>query len=112
MKPGRSRGRRRPRHECRTAGRRRHAYELANPVRQALHLAFDFVERPDLRYVRAYCRCAWQELFRREKQGGLTAGEHAALQAGVQYWRDQVEALQRLADVQSYATVNPRQPHC
>jgi len=43
---------------------------------------------------------------------GTTAREHAALQAGVEYWRDQIEALQQLADVQSYAAVNPQQPHC
>jgi len=34
----------------------------------------------------------------------------AALQASVQNWRDQIDALQRLADVQSYTAVNPRQP--
>jgi hypothetical protein len=31
----------------------------------------------------------------------------AALQADVQYWHDQIDPLQRLADVQSYTAVNP-----
>lgn len=87
-------------------------YQLANPVRQAWHRGFGFVERSDLRYAQAYRRRAWLELVQCEKQGGLTAREHAALQAGVQYWRHQIEALQRLAEVQSYAAVNPRQPPC
>jgi hypothetical protein len=95
-----------------TPGRRSHAYELADPVSQAWNHAFGLVERPDLRYAQAYCRRAWQKVFRCEKQGGLTAREQAALQAGAQYWRDQIEALQRPADVQSDAVVNPRQPYC
>lgn len=86
-------------------------YQLANPASQAWHRAFGFIERPDLRYAQAYYRRAQQELFRREKQGGLKATEHAALQADVQYWHAQLEAFERLADVQGYAAVNPRRPH-
>jgi GNAT superfamily N-acetyltransferase len=86
-------------------------YQLANPISQAWHRAFGFVERPDLRYAQAYYRRARQELFRREKQRGLTATEHAALQADVQHWRDQLEALKRLADKDGYAVVHPRMPH-
>ncbi|MGH8063648.1 MAG: GNAT family N-acetyltransferase [Candidatus Entotheonellia bacterium] len=86
-------------------------YQLANPASQAWHRACGFAERPDLRYAQAYYRRAQQELFRREKQGGLTAREYAALHADVQYWRDQIEALERLADEKGYAAVNPRRPH-
>ena len=86
-------------------------YQLANPASQAWHRDFGFVERPDLRYAQAYYRRARQELFRREKQGRLTATEHASLQADVQYWRDQLEALKRMADDKGYAVVYPRLPH-
>jgi GNAT superfamily N-acetyltransferase len=86
-------------------------YQLANLASQAWHRTFGFVERPDLRYAQAYHRRARQELFRREKTGGLTAAERAALQAEVQYWRDQMEVLERLAAEQGYRVVNPRPPH-
>jgi predicted GNAT family acetyltransferase len=86
-------------------------YQLANPVSQAWHRACGFVERPDLRYAQAYHRRARQELFRREKDGGLTAAESTALHADVEYWHGQVAALERLADEQGYAVVNPRRPH-
>jgi hypothetical protein len=80
---------------------------LTNPVSQARYHAFGPVERLHLRYVQAYFRRARLELVGLKKQGGLSAREHAALHADVQYWRDQIEALQRLADVQSYAAVSP-----
>ena len=86
-------------------------YQLANPTSQAWHRAFGFVERPDLRYAQAYHHRARQELFRREKAEDLTAAERAALHAEVQYWRDQIEALERLADEQGYGAVNPRPLH-
>jgi RimJ/RimL family protein N-acetyltransferase len=86
-------------------------YQLANAASQAWHRGFGFSERPDLRYAQAYHRRAQQELFRREKAGELTAAEHATLHADVQSWRDQVEALERLAEVQGYRTVTPRPPH-
>ena len=77
------------------------------PILSVRHGITPFVERPDSRYAQAYCRHAWRELFQCEQQGRLTAREHTALQAGMQYRGDQIEALQRLADVQSYAAVNP-----
>jgi len=86
-------------------------YQLANPTSQAWHRAFGFVERPDLSYARAYYRRAKQELFRREKVEALAAAERAALHAEMQYWHDQVEALERLADEQGYRAVYPRRPH-
>jgi GNAT superfamily N-acetyltransferase len=86
-------------------------YQLANPASQAWHRAFGFVERPDLRYAQAYYRRARQELFRREKDGKLTDAERAALHADVEHWRDQIETLERLAETQGYAAVNPRRPH-
>ena len=86
-------------------------YQLANPTSQAWHRAFGFVERPDLSYARAYYRRAQQELFRRQKAGGLPDAERAALHAEVQYWHDQIEALERLADEQGYEAVYPRRPH-
>ena len=86
-------------------------YQLANPTSQAWHRAFGFVERPDLSYARAYHRRAKQELFRRQKAGGLPDAERAALHAEVQYWHDQIEALERLADEQGYEAVYPRRPH-
>jgi L-amino acid N-acyltransferase YncA len=86
-------------------------YQLANPASQAWHGAFGFIEQPDLRYAQAYYRRAQQELFRRQKQGGLAATEHAVLQADVQYWHAQLEALERLADENGYDAVFPRRPH-
>jgi hypothetical protein len=50
-------------------------------------------------------------VFRREKDGALTAAEGAALHTEVQYWHDQIEALERLADEQGYAAVNLRPLH-
>jgi len=86
-------------------------YQLANTASQAWHRAFGFVERPDLRYAQAYHRRARQELFRREKTEDLTARERAALHAEVQYWHEQIEALERLAAEQGYGAVNPRPLH-
>lgn len=86
-------------------------YQLANPASQAWHRAFGFVERPDLRYAQAYYRRAQQELFRHEKCRELAAAERAALQADVQYWYGQLEALERLGEAQGFAAVYPRLPH-
>lgn len=86
-------------------------YQLANPTSQAWHRIFGFVERSDLSYARAYYRRARQELFRRDKAGELTAMERAAWHAEVQYWKDQIEALERLANEQGYEAVSPRRPH-
>jgi GNAT superfamily N-acetyltransferase len=86
-------------------------YQLANTASQAWHRGCGFVERPDLRYAQACHRRAQQELFRREKAGGLTAAERTALHADVQYWHDQVEALERLAEAQGSRAVSPRPPH-
>jgi ribosomal protein S18 acetylase RimI-like enzyme len=86
-------------------------YQLANTASQAWHRGFGFVERPDLRYAQAYHRRAQQELFRREKAGDLTAAERAALHADVQYWHDQVEVLEYLAEAQGHRAVSPRPPH-
>jgi GNAT superfamily N-acetyltransferase len=83
-------------------------YQLANLTSQAWHRTFGFVEQPDLRYAQAYHRQARQELFRREKAKDLTAGERVTLHADVQYWHDQIEALERLAAEQGYGAVNPR----
>lgn len=86
-------------------------YHLANLPSQAWHRAFGFVERPDLRYAQAYCRFAQHELSRREDSGELAATESAALRTDLQYWQDQVEALERLAQVRGYEAVMPRLPH-
>jgi L-amino acid N-acyltransferase YncA len=86
-------------------------YQLANLASQAWHRTFGFVERLDLRYAQAYHRRAQQELSQRQKVEKLTAAERAALHAEVQYWHDQVEALERLAQAQGYAAVSPRPLH-
>ena len=86
-------------------------YQLANLTSQIWHRGFGFVECPDLRYAQTYYRRAKQELFRRDKAGGLSDAEHAVLHAEVKYWHDQVEALERLVEEQGYRAVNPRPPH-
>jgi GNAT superfamily N-acetyltransferase len=87
------------------------SYHLANLTSQAWHRAFGFVERPDLRYAQAYYRHARHELSRREASGGLTTVARAALQAEIAYWRDQVAALERLAEEQDFWAAYPRLPH-
>ena len=52
-----------------------------------------------------------QELFRREKDGKLTAAERAALHADMQYWYDKIEVLERLEETLGCVAVNTRRPH-
>ena len=86
-------------------------YQLANTASQTWHRGFGFVEKPDLRYARAYYRRARQELYRREKLGDLKADDDAALRAEVAYWSEQIDALEHLAAEQGFEAVHPRPPH-
>ena len=86
-------------------------YQLANFTSQAWHRAFGFVELPDVQYARAYYRRAQQELHRFETRRDLVAQDREALVAAVQYWRNQIEELERLATEQGFSAAYPRRPH-
>jgi putative acetyltransferase len=86
-------------------------YQLANVTSQAWHRAFGFVELPDLQYARAYYRRTRQELHRFETRRDLVAEDRESLVAEVQYWRGQIEALERLAKERGFEAVYPQRPH-
>lgn len=86
-------------------------YQLANVTSQKWHQGFGFEELPDLRYAQVYRRRAQQALFICEQSGDTASETHARLAADVAYWRDRIEALQRMDDEQGFWAVYPRIPH-
>ena len=86
-------------------------YQLANVTSQVWHRAFGFMELPDLSYARAYYRRARQELHRYEAHGGTPAEDCATLLPEVQYWKNQIETLERSCCEQGFEAVHPRRPH-
>jgi hypothetical protein len=106
MKPGRSRGWRRPHHEYPQAGEGTLASWPILPVRHGitpLVLSSDRTYATPRHTVAVHVRNCSDA-----RSKGTDAREYAALHAGVQYWCDQIEALRRPADVQSDVAVNPR----
>jgi GNAT superfamily N-acetyltransferase len=82
-------------------------YHIGNEASRDWHRRFGFVELPDLTAARLYGRAAEQELWRREKLGGLTPAERDRLVAECEHWREQVRRLEELQAAQGYEAVHP-----
>ena len=83
------------------------AYHAANAESMNWHHRFGFVEEPDLMRARLYSSSARHELWRREKIGGLTDRERAALRSEVERWEIEVDRLEGIADREGYRAVAP-----
>lgn len=83
------------------------AYHAANEASMNWHHRFGFVEEPDLMSARLYSSAAHHELWRREKIGGLSDRELAALLTEADRWEIEVKRLEEIADREGYKAVAP-----
>lgn len=83
------------------------AYHAANEASMNWHQRFGFVEEPDLMRARLYSTAARHELWRREKIGGASDRERAALKSEAERWEIEVERLEEIADREGYRAVAP-----
>jgi GNAT superfamily N-acetyltransferase len=83
------------------------AYHAANDASMIWHQRFGFVEEPDLMRARLYSSAARHELWRREKLGGLSRRERAALKSEAERWEIEVERLEEIAGREGYKAVAP-----
>jgi GNAT superfamily N-acetyltransferase len=82
-------------------------YMLGNESSQAWHRTFGFVEEPDLSLARLLYHHASHEFRRHEQLGGLSEKDQQALMSEKEYWKSQVDELQRIADQNGLEAVLP-----
>ena len=83
------------------------AYHAANEESMNWHHRFGFVEEPDLMRARLYSSAARHELWRREKIGGLSDRERAALKTEAERWEIEVHRLEEIGGREGYRAVAP-----